>query len=309
VSSVRVWWLGIRPRTWSASVAPVLVGAALAARDGAFRPLPVLAALAGALLIQIGTNLSNDVLDFRRGADHAERLGPTRVTQAGLLAPRSVVVGAAVAYLLAALCGLYLVHVAGRPILVVGVLAIASGVLYTAGPFPLAYVGLGDVFVLVFFGLAAVGGTYYVQALTVTPAALALGVAEGALAVAILTVNNLRDRATDSAAGKRTLPVRIGERATRQYFRLTVALAFVVPLLLVAVRLLDWPVLVVVLALPQAVAVAHDVVAGATGRALNPLLGATARVQYVHALLLVAGLLVDGWLLGHLAIPSLPALP
>jgi 1,4-dihydroxy-2-naphthoate polyprenyltransferase len=302
---MRPWWLAIRPKTLSASIAPVVVATALAWHDGAFRPVPALAALIGALLIQIGTNFSNDVLDFRRGADHAERLGPTRVTQAGLLAPRTVALGAAAAYGFAALIGVYLVSVAGVPILILGAAAIVSGVLYTAGPLPLAYVGLGDLFVLLFFGLAAVAGTYYVQALAVTPSSLALGVAEGALAVGILTVNNLRDVDSDRATGKRTLAVRIGAPVTRRYYSLVVACAFIVPVVLVAVRLLGWPVLVVLVALPQAVTVTHQVLGGTDGRALNHVLAATSRMQMLHAALLVVGLVVDGWLLGRMP-PTLP---
>lgn len=292
----RAWWLAIRPKTLTAAIAPVAVGAALAVRDGVFMPTPALAALVGALLIQIGTNLANDVLDFRRGADDEERLGPTRVVQAGLLSPSAVALGAAAAFGAAALSGLYLILVAGWPILVVGVAAIVSGVLYTAGPYPLAYVGLGDLFVLLFFGLAAVAGTYYVQALTVTPAGLGLGLAVGALSVAILNANNLRDIEGDARIGKRTLAVRLGQARTREYFAAVIAVALALPVLMVLIGWLGWPVLLVLLALPAAVSTVRPVLAGVAGRALNPVLGQTARLQMVHAALLVLGLLVDGLL-------------
>lgn len=292
-SPIAAWWMGIRPKTLSAATAPVLVGTALAARDGAFAPLPALAALAGGLLIQIGTNLANDVLDYRRGADRAERLGPIRVTQAGLLSARQVTLGATACFAAAALAGAYLTCVAGPPILVVGVLAIASGVAYTAGPYPLAYVGLGDAFVLAFFGLAAVGGTYFVQARALASQALWLGLAVGALSVAILNVNNLRDIVGDRQAGKRTLAVRIGPAATRGYLLVVVAAAFLVPVALVAARALPPACLLVLAGVPSALRLSGAVASGVEGRALAPWLGATARLQMLHAALLAAGLLLD----------------
>jgi 1,4-dihydroxy-2-naphthoate octaprenyltransferase len=289
---MRAWWLAIRPRTLVASLAPVAVGAALAAHDQAFRWAPALAALAGALLIQIGTNLTNDVLDYRRGADNAARLGPTRVVQAGLLSAREVAIGAAGAFGGAVLVGTYLVRVGGLPILVLGLAAIASGILYTAGPWPLAYLGLGDLFVLAFFGIAAVAGTYYVQALALSGSAVALGVAVGALAVAILAVNNLRDLDTDRAAGKRTLAVRFGDAAMRRYYALLVALAFAIPVALLVLGRLPATVLLVLLGMPLAVVPLRRVWSGAVGSALNPVLGRTARLQLAYAALLCAALLL-----------------
>lgn len=300
---LRAWWLAIRPKTLTATIAPVAVGTALAFFTGAFEALPALAALAGGLLIQIGTNLANDVLDYRRGADTAERLGPTRVVQAGLLAPRTVAWGAAAAFGGAAVIGLYLVAVGGWPILILGLASIISGVLYTAGPYPLAYVGLGDVFVMAFFGIGAVAGTYYVQALDLHPAAILLGVAVGAMSVGILTVNNLRDIETDRAAGKHTLAVRMGEARTRSYFAVVIALAFAVPLLLVipgGLSLAPGPgigvgpgVLLVLVAAPIAWIPVQRVRAGARGAALNPVLGLTARAQIWHAACLAVGLVAN----------------
>lgn len=290
---MRAWWLAIRPKTLTAAIAPVAVGAALAFRDGVFVPLPALAALAGALLIQIGTNLSNDALDHRRGVDNETRLGPTRVVQAGLLRPDQVMAAAIGAFVLAALIGVYLVWASGWPILVVGVAAIISGVLYTAGPKPLAYVGLADLFVMLFFGLAAVAGTYYVQALTITPASLGYGVAVGALALAILNVNNLRDIDTDRAAGKRSMAVRLGPGKTRAYYAVSVAAAFAVPALVVQDGRYLLTSLIVLLALPLAVPPLKQVIGGATGKDLNPVLGQTAKLQAAHAGLIVAGLLFE----------------
>jgi 1,4-dihydroxy-2-naphthoate polyprenyltransferase len=289
--AVRPWWLGSRPKTLAASTAPVIVGTALAAYDGSFKPLPALAALIAALLIQIGTNLSNDVLDFRRGADHGRRLGPTRVVQAGLLSARAVTIGAAVCYGLAAIIGLYLIAVAGWPILVIGVASIVSGVLYTAGPMPLAYVGLGDLFVLVFFGLAAVGGSYYVQALRFTPTSVVLGIAVGLLAVGILAVNNLRDVDTDREAGKRTMAVRLGAPLMRRYYALVVVVAFGIPVILFVIRWLPWTALTVLLAVPFAVPPVQSVLGGLVGTPLNKVLGQTSRLQIAYALCLSFGLL------------------
>jgi 1,4-dihydroxy-2-naphthoate octaprenyltransferase len=293
VPAARAWWLAIRPKTLTAAIAPVAVATALAVDHGVFRPLPALAALAGALLIQIGTNLANDVLDFRRGADTGERLGPTRVVQAGLLPPRRVALGAALAFGLAALAGLYLARVAGPPILVVGIASIAAGVLYTAGPFPLAYVGLGDAFVIVFFGLVAVGGTYYVQSPgPLPPAAAALGLAVGSLSAAILAVNNLRDVETDRAAGKRTLAVRLGPAVMRRYYVGLVLAAFLLPAVGAAAGALPAASLLVLGAAPAALAPTRAVLAGAAGRALNGVLGQTARLQMLHAALLSLGLVL-----------------
>lgn len=293
-SALGAWWLAIRPKTLSASIAPVAVGAALAYDDGTFALLPVLAALAGALLIQIGTNLSNDVLDWRKGADTEARVGPTRVVQAGLLSPRAVTLGATLCFGLAALVGLYLVSVGGWPILALGLAAILSGVAYTAGPYPLAYVGLGDLFVMLFFGVAAVAGTYYVQALELTPAAVGLGVAVGALSVALLTINNLRDIDQDAAADKRTLVVRMGEARARVYFELLLVLGIGLPVLLSVLRLLPPTAMIVLFSMFWVPSLVWQVRGRARGAALLPALAGTARLQAIHAALLVAALLIDG---------------
>jgi 1,4-dihydroxy-2-naphthoate octaprenyltransferase len=294
--SAGAWWLAARPRTLSAAIAPVAVGSALALYDFAFDPLPALAALLGALAIQVGTNLANDVMDYRKGADTAERLGPTRAVQAGLLPPGTVARGAAASFGVAVVAGLYLTAHAGWPILVLGIVSILAGILYTAGPWPLAYIGLGDLFVMAFFGIAAVAGTYYVQALAWSPVALALGVAVGALAVAILVVNNLRDLATDRVAGKRTLVVRMGDGWARRYYAALIALAFLVPVVLVAGGWLSLFALSALVALPSALPPLRAVLGGADGRALNPILGLTASLQIVYAVCLVAGLVVAAWI-------------
>lgn len=219
VTRTQAWILAVRPRTLSAGAAPVVAASGFAAADGVFVQLPALAALAGALLIQIGTNLANDYYDFFKGGDTGERLGPVRVTQAGILPPRAVFRGMAVALGLATLTGVYLASVAGWPVIVIGLVSMLMAVCYTGGPYPLSYNGLGDVFVFVFFGLVATATTYYVQAQAWSADGILAGAGLGFFSTAMLVVNNLRDRETDGAAGKRTLAVRFGDRFTViQYF-------------------------------------------------------------------------------------------
>lgn len=234
--SLRAWIAATRPQTLTVGAVPVLVGSALACHHPQFRPLSALVALLGALWIQIGTNLANDVFDFEKGADTAERVGPLRVTQAGLISPTAMRRGIWLSFALALLCGVYLTWVAGWPIVLIGLLAIASGIAYTGGPYPLGYNGLGDVFVFVFFGLVAVCGTCLVAAdakLALSPAALAAAIPIGSLATAVLVVNNVRDHHTDVKAGKRTLVVRLGRRfGLAEYFAL-IGVSYVVPILFV----------------------------------------------------------------------------
>lgn len=287
-STAAAWFLATRPRTLVAGVVPVAVGSGLAAHDGVFAPGAALAALVGALLIQVGTNLANDYFDHRRGADTADRLGPPRATAQGWLAPRTVLTGALACFGAAMLVGIYLVLVAGPALVVVGLVSIAAGYAYTGGPFPLAYHGLGDLFVLVFFGFVAVGGTYFVQAHALTPMALLAGVPVGLLGVALLAVNNTRDRATDAAAGKRTLVVRFGAAFGRAEYLAAVVVAALVPGLMVALGA-SWWVLLPLLSLPLAVPPLRLVLT-ATGPILNQALAGTARLQLVFGLLFALGL-------------------
>jgi 1,4-dihydroxy-2-naphthoate polyprenyltransferase len=220
---VSPWVLAARPKTLSASVVPVLVGTALANR---IDWIIFFCALFGAAFIQIGTNLVNDALDFKRGADTAERLGPVRVTQAGLLSADAVMRGAWACFFLAALCGVPLIVRGGWPIVIIGVTSILAAYAYTGGPFPLGYHGLGEIFVLVFFGVVAVGGSFYVQRLTFDARAMIAGLAVGLLAVALLAINNLRDVESDRASQKRTLIVRFGETFGRIEIAFCVLLPF-----------------------------------------------------------------------------------
>src|SRR5690242_8711858 len=230
-SGVRIWLMAARVRTLPAAIAPVLVGTALAGFFGVFHPLRFLAALIGAMFIQIGTNLSNDYSDARRGADTEDRLGPVRVTAGGLMPPRTVLLGTYVAFGIAVLAGIYLIVVAGWQLLLVGAASILAGVAYTGGPRPYGYEGLGEVFVFLFFGIVAVAGSYFVQVESLDWEAFALAVPVGLLAAGILVVNNVRDIDTDRRAGKRTLAVRLGRARTRSLFAAVVYVAY--PLALV----------------------------------------------------------------------------
>jgi 1,4-dihydroxy-2-naphthoate octaprenyltransferase len=281
------WVMAARPATLAAGVVPVAVGTACAYAVDGFRFGPALAALFGAIMIQIGTNLANDVFDHEKGADTEERLGPTRVVQAGLLSGRVVRRAMVFCFALAAAAGVYLAWVAGWPIIVIGMASVASGLAYTGGPYPLGYHGLGDVFVMVFFGFVAVCGTAFVQVGAVPAAAWPAAAATGALATAILVVNNVRDRDTDAKAGKRTLAVRLGRGSGIAEYVLLLIVAYAMPLLLVTYHgplvLLAW------LTLPLALVWGGRLVRW-QGRALNAVLAGTAKLMLLHGMLLAAGI-------------------
>lgn len=289
---MRIWWLAARPKTLPAAAAPVIVGTAAAIKDRQFQPGPALAALIGALLIQIGSNLANDVFDFKKGADTAERLGPTRVTQAGLLTPRQVLIGMWAVFLAAMLVGVYLVIVGGWPIVVIGLCSIAAAIAYTGGPFPLGYNGLGDIFVFIFFGLVAVCGTYYVQAGTVGAVAWWSALPVGFLATAILVVNNLRDIKTDRVVGKRTIAVRLGENAARAEYAALVILSYLVPPAMWLFGIASFWILLAWLSAPLAWPL-WQIVSREHGRVLNKVLAGTARLELVYGLLFAAGLILS----------------
>jgi 1,4-dihydroxy-2-naphthoate polyprenyltransferase len=285
--------MAARPRTLPAAVAPVLVGTALAATEGTFKWLTFVAAMVGALFIQIGTNLSNDYSDARRGADTEDRLGPVRVTAGGLMPPQRVLTGTYVAFGIAVAAGLYLAAVAGWELLAVGAASILAGVLYTGGPRPYGYEGLGELFVFVFFGLVAVAGSYYVQAEELRWEAFALGVPVGLLAAAILVVNNIRDVDTDRRAGKRTIAVRIGRDRSRRMFTDMTILAFAAPAITWALGGLSAWLLLTLAAVPLAPPLVRTVSTRTDGPALNGALAATGRLLAVFSLLLAAGVLLS----------------
>jgi 1,4-dihydroxy-2-naphthoate octaprenyltransferase len=291
-SALGVWVLAARLPTLTAAAAPVFVGTGVAIHDDVARLGPALAALLGALAIQVGANLANDVSDFRRGADTSARIGPPRVTQLGLLSQRHVLAGMWAAFGVATLAGLYLVAVAGWPVVAVGLASIAAALAYTGGPWPFGYRGLGEVFTFVFFGLVAVVGTYFVQAEEVTGGAVAAAVPVGLTVSAILMVNNIRDIETDAAAGKHTLAVIIGRAPSRWLFLATLALAYAWPAgLWIAGDFTAW-VLLAWLSLPLAVPPVRAVLASTEGPALNAALRATARLHLLLGVLLAVGLAV-----------------
>jgi len=286
--------MAARPRTLPAAVAPVLVGTALGARDGDLHVPGFLAALAGAVLIQVGTNLSNDYSDARRGADTEDRLGPVRVTAGGLVPPRQVLVATYVSFALAIAVGAYLVTVAGWELLLVGAASILAGVLYTGGPRPYGYEGLGELFVFAFFGVVAVTGSYFVQREALPWEAFALAVPVGLLAAAILMVNNVRDLETDRRAGKRTLAVRIGRRRARVLYGATVLGAHVAVPVIVAAGSLDAWILLPTITFPLALLLVRQVQASSDGPSLNQALARTGLLQLAFCVLLSAGILLAG---------------
>ena len=293
--TARAWWLAARPRTLPVSASPVVVGTAVAWAEGGAQALPAAAALLGALLLQIGANFANDLFDFEKGADTKERLGPARAVQTGLISPQQMRTGIALAFGGAFGVGLYLVAIAGWPIVVVGLLSIAGGIAYTGGPFPLGYHGLGDLTVFIFFGLFAVCGTYYVQVQSLSPAILAASLPVGALATAILVVNNVRDLETDAKAGKRTLAVRMGRRAS--LIQYTALLLFPYLFLPAAHLWLDCSagIYLALLTAPAALRSIRTVVSSSSrvdGPALNAALAGTAKLQLGFSLLLALGWVV-----------------
>ena len=290
--SPRAWLLAARPKTLPAAVVPVIVGSAVAIAAGRFHWGAAVACFAVALLLQVGANFANDLFDYRRGADTAERLGPTRVTQSGLISPRDVAIGTAVVLMLAAVAGMYLVYRGGWVLLALGVAAILSALAYTGGPFPLGYNGLGELFVLIFFGFVAVTGTYYVQALEVSRLAVAAAVPVGALVVNILVVNNLRDIDTDRSAGKRTLAVRLGPAGTQVEYIALLAVAYLTPPILWAAGWIGFWWFFPWLTLPLAWKLVQQM-RRATGRALNATLAGTARLELLFGLLFSLSIIVS----------------
>ena len=291
--ALRIWLMAARVRTLPAAVAPVLVGTSLAIERGVFRPGAFVAALLGALLIQIGTNLANDYSDARRGADAEDRLGPVRVTAGGLVPPRQVLIATYATFGLAVLCGLYLVFVAGIELLFVGIASIAAGVLYTGGPRPYGYEGLGEAFVFAFFGLVAVSGSAFAQLEAWPWEAFVLAVPVGLLAAAILVVNNVRDMDSDRRVGKRTLAVRLGRERTRALYALMVYGAYLVaPLPWLLGELSPWLALPW-LTLPLALRLVATVRAHADGPTLNDALAQTGMLQLAFSVLLSAGVVAS----------------
>jgi 1,4-dihydroxy-2-naphthoate octaprenyltransferase len=292
-SSARIWLMAARVRTLPAAVGPVLVGTALASYLHVFHPLRFVAALIGAIFIQVGTNLSNDYSDARRGADSEDRLGPVRITAGGLVPPRQVLIATYLSFGVAVAAGAYLIAVAGWQLLLVGAASILAGVLYTGGPRPYGYEGLGEVFVFLFFGIVAVAGSFFVQVRHLDWEAFALAVPVGLVAASILVVNNIRDIETDRRAGKRTLAVRLGRTRIRGVFAAMIYGAYLLALVTWVFGPLSAWVLLPWLTLPVGAELVRAVRNRTDGPALNQALAQTGMLQLAFCMLLSAGLLLS----------------
>lgn len=291
LSRIQIWKLAVRPKTLPAAASPVVLGSALAFSTGEFDIGIALATLVAALLLQIGANLANDVFDFHRGVDTHDRLGPLRTTQAGLLEPNDVLRGMWITFGIASVLGIYLYFAAGWLVVLLGLSSILTAIVYTGGPFPLGYYGLGDLLVFIFFGPVAVCGTYFIQTNQINSSIWIASLTMGFLITAILVVNNLRDIETDRKTGKRTLAVRLGPQKTRIEYLICLAGAYLVPAMMVTAQLLTVWVFLVYLSLPYTVSlvksIKHD-----TGRSLNTTLARTGQLTLIFSLLFSTGTII-----------------
>ena len=285
--------MAARPKTLPAAIAPVLVGTAMAIHDGAFRPLPALAALLGSLLLQIGVNLANDYFDYVKGVEQPDRKGPIRVTQAGLIPPKQVRNGMIATFVLSAVIGVYLIIVGGWPILAIGVASILSALAYSGGPFPLASHGLGDLFVFIFFGLSAVCGTYWVQALKLPTLVILTAVPPGLLITAILVVNNLRDIEQDRRAGKNTLAVILGETEARVEYAMLLLAAYLIPVSLLAAGQMKAWVLLPLVTIPLGIQLVRAITGPNEGPPMNKALAGTAQLALFYSVLFSLGIVLS----------------
>ncbi len=284
------WIEAARPKTLSAGLVPVLVGSALAFHEGHFQFLIFLACLIGALSLQVATNYINDASDFLRGADTTERIGPKRMAQAGILTPKALFIGAGLMFFLATLAGVYLISQAGLIILAIGLFSILCATAYTAGPYPLAYYGLGDLFVMIFFGIVAVCGTFFAHTTTFSTLSLICSILVGLYSVAIIGVNNTRDIATDILVGKKTMAVRLGKTLSKIYYQFVLALTFLI-LLHLCIELKSYLLLLPMLTLPLAILNMKKMKKAETGEEYNSLLASTAKLQILFCTLLSLALL------------------
>ena len=288
-SKIGLWLLAIRPKTLPAAVGPIAVGSAVAFADGKFSLLPACCCLLGAVLLRIGVNLANDYFDCKNNIDSAERLGPVRVTQSGLISPIEVKRGMIICLFLAAMVFLYLALVGGWPIVLIGAASVLGALAYSGGPYPLASHGLGELFVFIFFGLVAVGGTYLVQAGQLTWMVMLAAVPPGLLITAIMVVNNLRDIDTDRKAGKKTLAVILGRSRTIVEYKLLLILSYLVPLAMISAGIATIMIVLPLLTLPLAwlstKRISHE-----KGVSLNDLLAVTAKLSLLYSLLFAVGL-------------------
>ena len=285
------WLLAARLKTLPAAISPVILGSALAFHDGTCYLFICLMTLLAAMLIQIGTNFANDVFDFQKGTDREDRLGPLRVTQMGLISPEKMKRAMWLTFALAICVGFYLAWIGGWPIVWIGLVSIAAGILYTGGPFPLGYHGWGDVFVFIFFGLIAVPGTYYLQLGAISNLSICMGAVMGMLSTAILVVNNLRDADTDKLSGKKTLAVRMGKFFSKIQYSLLILLPFILPIYLWVISENEISLLLKVIIMPLSFHLIKQIFS-LTGSDLNPVLHRTARFLFIFTILLSTGLVI-----------------
>lgn len=288
-ANIQNWILASRPKTLPAAIAPVMIGTAMAYGDGVHHWLTALICLITAILIQIGTNLANDYFDFKKGTDTEERVGPKRVTQSGLIKPETVRTAFILTFTLAALGCWWLAQRGGWPIATLAVIAILSGILYTAGPWPLGYIGLGDIFVLLFFGLVAVGGTYYVQSYEINLAVILAGFGPGLISMAILTVNNLRDIDSDAKAGKKTLAVRFGKSFAQSEYIFSILGASLVPVLIFGLIHDHLPILICAIVSLIAIPTIKVVLTKSDGPSLNNALATTGKLLMIYSVMFSIG--------------------
>jgi len=285
----KTWLMAFRPKTLSASIAPVLIGTAMAFGDGIHHFPTAVICLLAALAIQIGTNIANDYYDYKKGTDTAERIGPTRVTQAGLIQPTTMRNAFIISFVIAALLSIYLIQRGGWPIVIIGVCAILSGIFYTAGPRPLGYIGLGDFFVLIFFGPVAVAGTYYVQSYEMNMAVILAGFAPGLISVAILSINNLRDIDNDRKAGKNTLAVRFGRSFAINEYLGSIITASLIPVLIYGLIEDHLNILFCTTLMFIAIPVIKTVTTKSDGPSLNRALAQTGRLLMIYSIIFAIG--------------------
>ena len=283
------WLWAARLKTLTAAISPVILGSALAFHDGSFYLLICAMTLLAAVLIQIGTNFANDVFDFQKGTDREDRKGPLRVTHSGLISPEKMIRAMWLTFALAICVGFYLAWIGGWPIVWIGLLSIAAGILYTGGPYPLGYHGWGDVFVFIFFGLIAVPGTYYLQMGIISNLSIWMGAIMGMLSTAILVVNNLRDADTDKISGKKTLAVRFGKKFSKMQYSILILSPFLLPLYIWWNIENELSLLITISLLPISFHLIKQIFS-LTGRDLNLVLARTARFLFFFTILLSAGL-------------------
>ena len=291
-NTLSVWLLASRPKTLPAAISPVFMGTAMAYADHGVHWVSALLALFGALMIQIGTNLANDYFDHKKGKDTHKRLGPIRVTQAGLVSDRGMQIAITIVFGLAFLAGIYLVHRGGWPIVIIGLLSLLFGIIYTAGPFPLAYIGIADLFAFLFFGPIALAGTYYVQTLDMTWPVLIAGIAPGCFSIALLTVNNLRDVDEDRSTNKKTLIVRLGKSYAKGQYLIAMVVAMLIPIILWKLVPEHGLVLITLLAAIVVIPAIRGISGSKQGRGLNTTLAQTGRTQMIYTILFIIGWLI-----------------